>query len=203
MTSMATPATRQRVPASERRDALIDSAVHEFAHGGLHGTPVSQIARDVGVAQPYVFALFGSKRDLFLAAVERCFEATATTVTEAAERYDPSAPDAAPDVLKAMGHAYVEMLSRDRDYLMLQHHAYAACDDPVIRERVRHLFAGLVMLVQRLSGADSERIDEFFRYGMWLNVAAAMGVEDLSAACDWISTEVAAEPLQSAGRASG
>ena len=51
---------RQRVPAPERRDALIEAAVHEFAHGGLHGTPVDRIARRVGVAQPYVFSLFGS-----------------------------------------------------------------------------------------------------------------------------------------------
>ncbi len=65
---------RQRVPASERRDALVEAAVHEFAHGGLHGTPVDRIARRVGVAQPYVFSLFGSKRELFLAAVQRGFE---------------------------------------------------------------------------------------------------------------------------------
>ena len=35
---------RQRVPAAERRDALIEAAIHEFAHGGLHGTPVERIA---------------------------------------------------------------------------------------------------------------------------------------------------------------
>ncbi len=35
----------------------------------------------------------------------------------------------------------------------------------------------------------SEQIDEFFRYGMWLNVAAAMGVEDLSAGCEWVRAE--------------
>jgi hypothetical protein len=69
---------------------------------------------------------------------------------------------------------------------MLQHQSYAACDDPVIRDRVRHLYAGLVEHVGRLSGADAERLDDFFRYGMWLNVAAAMGVEDLSAGCEWI-----------------
>ena len=36
---------------------------------------------------------------------------------------------------------------------------------------------------------DGEQIDEFFRYGMWLNVAAAMGVEDLSAGCEWVRAE--------------
>ena len=65
----ATKPARRRVPAAERREELIAAAVHEFAHGGLHGTPVERIARRVGVAQPYVFSLFPSKRDLFLAAL--------------------------------------------------------------------------------------------------------------------------------------
>jgi AcrR family transcriptional regulator len=180
---------RQRVPAAERRDALIEAAVHEFAHGGLHGTPVDRIARRVGVAQPYVFSLFPNKRELFLAAVERCFGLTAATFTRAAAEYDPelALPDA--DILLAMGAAYVELLGSNRDYLMLQHQAYAACDDEVIRERVRACFAGLLAHIEQLSGAEPDRIDEFVRYGMWLNVAAAMGVEDLSAGCAWIREE--------------
>jgi AcrR family transcriptional regulator len=185
--SNSTKSPRHRVPASERRDALIDAAIHEFAHGGLHGTPVDPIARRVGVAQPYVFSLFANKRELFLAAVERGFERVAAAFTSAAHEFDPAIalPDA--DVLTAMGSAYVELLESDRDVLMLQHQAYAACDDPLIRERVRACYARLVTHVQSLSDADSERIDEFFRYGMWLNVAAAMGVEDLS--CEWILAE--------------
>lgn len=181
--------SRQRVPAAERRDALIEAAIHEFAQGGLHGTPVDRIARRVGVAQPYVFSLFGSKRDLFLAAVERCFEQVGELFTRAAAEFDPAIalPDA--DVLKAMGNAYVEMLATDRDRLMLQHQAYAACDDETIREHVRAAYARLVAHVERLSDADQDRLDDFFRYGAWLNVAAAMGVEDLSAGCEWIRAE--------------
>jgi AcrR family transcriptional regulator len=186
-------APRQRIPASERRDALIEAAVHEFARGGLHGTPVDRIARRVGVAQPYVFSLFGSKRELFLAAVERGFELIAEAFTRTANEFNPNAAPPDVDVLLAMGDAYVELLASHRDYLMLQHHAYAACDDEVIRDRVRSLYAGLVTLVERLSGADSERIDNFFRYGMWLNVAAAMRVEDLSVAGEWMRAEQRAE----------
>ena len=182
-------AKRQRVPAHERRDAVIDSAVHEFARGGLHGTPVDRIARRVGVAQPYVFALFGSKRELFLAAVERGFELIAATFTAAAETFDPAAAPPDTDLLRAMGQAYVEMLRDHRDYLMLQHQSYAACEDPLIRDRVRQLFAELITHVQRLSGAEPERIDEFIRYGMWLNVAAALEVDDLSVTCDWVQAE--------------
>src|SRR5919109_531980 len=125
-TTRSTP--RQRVPASERRSALIEAAVHEFARGGLHGTPVDRIARRVGVAQPYVFSLFANKRELFLAAVERGFEGTGQTFATAAAEYDPvtAGPDVR-DVLQAMGHAYVQLLVSDRDYLMLQIQAYAAC----------------------------------------------------------------------------
>jgi hypothetical protein len=90
-----------------------------------------------------------------------------------------------------MGAAYVEMLGTQRDLLMLQLQAYAACDDEEVRDRVRSGYARLVAHVERLSGATPEEIDEFFRYGMWLNVAAALGVEDLSAGCDWMRAEQA------------
>jgi AcrR family transcriptional regulator len=189
---MATSETkpRQRVPAAERRDALIDAAVHEFAHGGLHGTPVARIAQRVGVAQPYVFSLFPTKRDLFLAAVERDFELVMETFTRAAQEFDPEKALPDMDLRHAMGHAYTELMHDHRDYLMLQHQAYAACDDPVIRERVRQLFARLVDHVGGLWDVEPEELDDFFRYGMWLNVAAAMGVEDLSAGCEWMREEL-------------
>jgi AcrR family transcriptional regulator len=196
----ATSSPRQRVPAAERRDALVEAAVHEFAHGGLHGTPVDRIARRVGVAQPYVFSLFGNKRELFLAAVERVHDLIMATFTRAAEEFDPAtaAPDA--DAMRAMGKAYVELLETQRDYLLLQHHAFAACDDEVIRDRVRAGYARLVRHVEDLTGAEQEEIDDFLRYGMWLNVAAAMGVEDLSARSKWIESELEGEePTERAG----
>src|SRR6201992_820794 len=150
-TSTDTKTTRQRVPAAARRDALISAAVHEFAHGGLHGTPVDKIARSVGVAQPYVFSLFANKKELFLAAVERSFAHTADLFTQAAEAFDPAKALPEPTVLQAMGDAYVGSLITHRDYLMIQHQAYAACDDEAIRNHVRHCYAELVDHVARLS----------------------------------------------------
>ena len=154
----------------------------------------SAIAADVGVAQPYVFSLFPTKRELFLAAVERDFEITGELFARVAAEYDPATAEPDSDVLVAMGNAYVELLENNRDYLMLQHHAYAACDDEVIRDRVRACYARLVARVRSLTDADSERIDEFFRYGMWLNVAAAMEVPDLSVGCDWLRATDLGDP---------
>jgi AcrR family transcriptional regulator len=193
MATTSTPAdqpSRRRVPAAERRDALIDAAIHEFAHGGLHGTPVERIAQRVGVAQPYVFSLFASKRDLFLAAVERDFELTEETFTRAAAELDHAAGPPENEILHALGRAYIELLGSNRDYLMLQHQAYAACDEPEIRARVRTCYARLVAHVEDLSGADPERINEFISQGMWLNVAAAMEVDELSPAGSWVRAQL-------------
>jgi AcrR family transcriptional regulator len=179
------------VPAAERREELISAAVHEFARGGLHGTAVERIARRVGVAQPYVFSLFSNKRELFLAAVERSFQRVSDTFERAAADYREGRAGAdCQDALEAMGRAYKELLLSDRDQLMLQHQAYAACDDELVRTRVRNRFAQLLELVRELSGADPESLDDFFRHGMALNVTAALGVEDLSIGCDWVQAEL-------------
>lgn len=189
--TVAPPRGRSRVPAAERREELISAAVHEFAHGGLHGTSVERIARRVGVAQPYVFALFGNKRELFVAAVERSFERVAQSFRVAASEYRAGrGPAECEDVLEAMGNAYKELLASDRDYLMMQHQCYAACDDEYVRDRTRHRYAGLVALARELSDAEPERLDDFFRHGMALNVAAALGVEELSISCPWVEQEI-------------
>jgi hypothetical protein len=48
----------------------------------------------------------------------------------------------------------------------------------------------LVDLARELSGAEPEQLDDFFRHGMALNVAAALGVADLSAGCEWVREEL-------------
>ncbi|HVV91040.1 MAG TPA: TetR/AcrR family transcriptional regulator [Solirubrobacterales bacterium] len=180
---------RRRVPAAERRDALIEAAVHHFGHGGLHGTRVSSIAADVGVAQPYVFSLFPTKRDLFLAAVGRCFEKVGALFEAAGEEFDrggPREPDE--DKLNAIGHSYMDAIADNPDLLLLQLQAYAACgDDEEIQTAVRREYAQLVEVCRRISGIDDdERLDGFFQAGMWCNVAAALGVPDFSVDSGWV-----------------
>jgi AcrR family transcriptional regulator len=187
----APEAPRRRIPAAQRREELISAAVHEFAKGGLHGTTVERIARRVGVAQPYVFSLFSTKRELFLAALERGFDLVAGTFERAAGEYrEGRGPADCEDALDAMGRAYTELLQTDRDSLMLQLQTYASCDDEVVRARVRRRFAELVAFAGQLAGTDPERLDEFIRDGMALNVAAALGVADLSVESDWVREEL-------------
>ena len=44
---------------------------------GLHGASTEDIAAAAGISQPYLFRLFGTKKELFLATVERCMAETA------------------------------------------------------------------------------------------------------------------------------
>ena len=75
-----------RLTAGERRADVIEAAVKAFASGGLAGTSTEDIARLAGVSQPYLFRLFGTKRDLFIAAVERAFDRIELGFEEAAGR---------------------------------------------------------------------------------------------------------------------
>ena len=77
------------------------------------------------------------------------------------------------DALGAMGEAYVGLL-KDRRRLRAQMQAYADCDDPEVREIVRAGYGELVQLVEQVSGLETERIRNFFAFGMLLNVFASM-----------------------------
>ena len=170
---------RHRVPAAERRDALVEAAIEEFAHAGLHATPVDRIARRVGVAQPYVFSLFPTKRDLFIAAVERGFDRVMTLFRDAVAPLEPGTPSS--EILAVIGDSYLQMLAVDRNCLMLQLQAYASCEDEVIAEHVRDAYARLGALIMELSGCEQQKLDEFLAFGMYLSVNAALGSERLEA----------------------
>jgi len=167
----ATPTTSHRQTADERRDAIVAAALREFAAGGYNGTSTESIARAVGVSQPYLFQLFGTKRELFLAVVRRCFQRTRLVFHEASIRRPED--DQQCSLLELMGLAYMRLLS-DRDLLRIQLQAYAACGDEDVRQVVREEFAELYLSVKRESGASNEEIHHFFAEGMLLNVAAAL-----------------------------
>src|SRR3954466_1706543 len=99
---------RVRKSADERREEILAVAVRHFAIGGLHGTSTEAIAREAGISQPYLFRLFRTKRELFLACVDRADG----RVSEAFRRAVAESGDA--DLLKAMGRAYIDELLPDR-----------------------------------------------------------------------------------------
>ena len=168
---MTTTAT-ERKTAEERREAVLQAAMAAFANRGLHGTSTEEIAAAAGISQPYLFRLFGTKKDLYIASVSRCFRETLELFQRAAEGLRGE------EALHAIGKAYIEQLESDRTWLRGQMQAYAASDDPDIRAVVRGGYGDLVAYARRVSGADAPQIWQFFASGMLLNVLASMHVND-------------------------
>jgi AcrR family transcriptional regulator len=162
-------ATTTRMSAEERREAILEVARDEFAAAGFHGTSTETIAERAGISQPYLFRLFGTKKELFLASIRRCFRETLETFQRAAEGKRGE------EALQTMGEAYTALLA-DQTRLQLQMQAYAACDDPEICAAVRAGYGDLVAYVRRVSDADPPTIWSFFSAGMMLNVMASMGL---------------------------
>jgi AcrR family transcriptional regulator len=157
--------------ADERRASILDAALVEFAERGLDGASTEAIAARAGISQPYVFRLFGTKKELFKASVARCFRETLETFQRAAEGKRGA------EALEAMGRAYVDELLVDRVRLRAQMQAYAACDDPELCAVVRNGYGDLVTYAERVSGLPSAEIATFFAKGMLLNVIASMGLD--------------------------
>src|SRR5215218_8521969 len=174
-------ATRTRKSADERREEVVGIAIEQFALGGYRGTSTEAIARQAGISQPYLFRLFKTKRDLFLA----CYDASHQRILETFRSAGGGVPRE--DALPAMGKAYVELLV-DRNQLLFQMQAYAACSDPVIQAHVRECYGAVVREVTRISGAAPEDVWQFFSHGMLLNVIASLDLPAIAEQEQWAAS---------------
>jgi AcrR family transcriptional regulator len=159
-----------RLTAVDRREAIVQAAMEAFADKGLHGTSTETIARNVGISQPYLFRLYGTKKELFLASIRRCFDDTLESFRVAVEEGSPDMP-----VEHRLGAAYAEML-RDGTKLRMQMQSYAACDDPDIRAAVQAGFGDVTEYVSAVVQVEPASLATFMGRGMLLNVMASMDV---------------------------
>lgn len=158
-----------RKTAEERREEILDAALTEFAQHGFEGASTDAIARTVGISQPYLFRLFGTKKGLYLASAERCLSDTHETFRAVSEGLSGD------EALEAIGTAYKRMIAEDPRRLQAQMQGYAASDDADVREVMRSGFGRLVELVES-KGVSGERVVEFFAIGMLINVMTSMGL---------------------------
>ncbi|MBV8300359.1 MAG: TetR/AcrR family transcriptional regulator [Candidatus Dormibacteraeota bacterium] len=175
MTATAAPSLRQRQHAEERRDQVIEAAIAEFAVNGYTAASTAAIAKRAGISQPYIYALFPSKLDLFLAAHDRVIGAILTTFREAVR--GATSPE---DALERMGLTYPSLIS-DRTHLLFQLQAHAAAGDPEIRAHTARAFQRLVDDVTALSGASPASVATFFACGMLANVTTILELPEICA----------------------
>ena len=135
-----------RQTAEERREAVLEAAAAEFSRKGLHGASTDAIAQAAGISQPYLFRLFGTKRELYLATTRLKLE----EVYQAFER--ASRGKTGEEAFEAMGDAY-RILIEDRERLQLMLQCFAGAEDPEVRKELRRVWRDLVELSERVSGA--------------------------------------------------
>jgi AcrR family transcriptional regulator len=180
-----------RHTAEERRVEVLQAAVAEFALHGLHGTSTEMIAKRIGISQPYIFRLFPSKKELFLAAIDQCFDRVEATFRNAAEA-SATKPESRADFVGApvearlheMGHAYLRLMAK-RELLLFQMQAYAACSDEDVRRKVKLRWDHLMKVTGEISGASPEQLTGFFARGMLMNVMASARLVPEKTADKW------------------
>jgi TetR/AcrR family transcriptional regulator len=127
------PSSTQRLPAAERRQALVDTALRVFAEGSYRGTTTAEIAREAGVSEPILYRHFASKRDLYLACIEASWERLRAVWDRAIEEAESSN-----EFLPAMSGCYVSI--RDAKHRVAELWMQAtveAADDPEVRKFLR------------------------------------------------------------------
>jgi AcrR family transcriptional regulator len=163
--------------ASERRTAVLAAAITEFARSGYAGTSTDAIASRAGISQPYLFRLFGTKKDLFVATYELVSDRIIAAMTRAGTGIEGE------EAMEAMGEAYAELL-QDPELLQVQLHGFAAAPgDPDIARSCRRTFEVLQGVIYDRTHLSDEELRNFFAMGMLINVMAAIDL--LSIADSW------------------
>lgn len=186
---------RRRLTAAQRYEQVVGAAVFAFAASGYAGTTTDDVARRVGVSQPYIIRLFGTKQALFLAAIDRACNEIEQTFRDAGARQQD---------LGYLGLAFKTLLGQ-RELLLLLLHGFAASGDPAVGPVIRRRYGDIYRLVRELTGADAAQAREFLSTGMLLTVLSAMDVvgPDLTGREPWADELMKSLPRSSAPRPPG
>jgi len=156
-----------RKKRAQRREEALAAAREEFARAGMQGS-VDVIAERAGVGGSYLLRLFGTKKALFLAVVERAFEQTLSEDEKATKGRTGS------EALAAIAATRARLTRDDRTTMMIQLQAFAACDDEDVRETASTGYGRIVEFVQAVSNASPPELARFLADGTHHRILAAM-----------------------------
>ena len=184
LTNREAPRRASRLPGPLRREGILDAAITVFARVGYRAAATASIAAELGVSEPTLFRHFPTKRDLYLAALDRSAEVTMRQWRAiAAEAATPLA------ALLAMGQWYFAELQRDSQHLRLRFRSYAEADEAMAaraRAHVGEAFTFVQDLYEqaRASGEIAADTDVqahtwmFMAIGLLLDVTQLLGLRE-------------------------
>lgn len=140
-----------RLPAAQRREQLLDTAVALFAERGFGGSTTADLAKAAGVTEPIIYRHFASKKDLFIAVIDRTSERTIETW----DRQLRSARDSAHRLRRLIG-ANPMVTDRGRGIYRVIVQAMMEIQDPdvlgAIQRHIRKLHQFVSAEVERAQG---------------------------------------------------
>ena len=161
----------QRLPAEERRRAVLDAACTFFSRSSYRGATTAEIAREAGISEPILYRHFGSKRDLYLA----CLDEAWRSFREGAEQAIAEDPASC---LGAIADAYMATRSRIRMVDLWIQALTEASDDAVIgaalRRQVREVHDFLADLIRDGQARGAIHADRDPVAEAWLFVAGGL-----------------------------
>ena len=137
-----------RLPASARREQLLDVAVQVFARQGYHGASMNDVAEAAGVTKPVVYQHFDSKRDLYLALLDEVGERLLTAISKATA----GATDGKHQTELGF-QAYFRWVANDHDAFLLLFGSGARRDEE-FNDAVRKVTAQVAEAIKPLIAAD-------------------------------------------------
>jgi AcrR family transcriptional regulator len=166
------PARAARLPAAERRQALIDAARQVFARHGYHGTGTADIARACGCSEPVLYRHFAGKRELFAAVLEDCAASTAAALPDPTTSDEPLA-----DLAQRAEAIYRDPRWVELSQLRLL--ALSLADDPEIAAALRRILermhSTMATAVRRAQERGHARPDVDPDHVAWLWIGLGMG----------------------------
>jgi AcrR family transcriptional regulator len=146
-----------RLPAAERRSAILEAALRVFSDGSYAGATTAEIAREAGVSEPILYRHFASKRDLYFACVDEAWRRIRSRLEGKFEQLGPA------EAWRTMRASAMREMKTLLPNLWMQAITEAG-EDPEIRRFVRkHMrevhdfFAACLRRVQDAGGIPADR----------------------------------------------
>lgn len=161
--------TATRGTADARRAQAVDAGLRAFGEHGLTTAAVTQVAKEMGVSQPYIFRLFGSKRAFFLACMDELEDRELAAFTGDG---------------RAIGESFEEMgavfrsLVADGTLAGFSIQALAiARSDAEVAERYLRILSTTLRTVRERTGASGEELTLFLARGVLIVQLQTLGID--------------------------
>ena len=145
MTAQPKPQRAKRLPAEQRRQEILESAVSVFAERGFAGTGTADIAAAAGIGEPTIYRYFANKQELYLAALRLSGDQVMENWERiAAENEDPL------NALLILGQWYHQTLRERPEILKLRFRSITEGHDPEVALRARGIYRELMRFIEGL-----------------------------------------------------